>query len=567
MIFRKLPLLIFCFIFTCARPVIADHALSLHGTPKYKSHTKVFDYVNQNAPKGGELRLAILGSFDHITPYPVTSGGAEGIFLAFDSLLKRSLDEPFSCYGRIAKSIDLNADESIVVFTLRPEARFHNKQPLTSQDVEATYQIIRKKGPFTLRQAFQKVTKVEALSPHQIKFTFAEKGQRQLALMLGFMPILSHKELLDVEADNIQQLKLTGSGPYKISKSQKGKFIEYKRVHDYWAKDLPVNKGHYNFDHIKFEYFRNYETAFQAFKAGEIDIFQEDDIGNWLKNYNFSATRRGDVQLKEIPRTTSGMTGFVFNTRKTFLSNLKVRKALSLSLDLNWLNKTYFHNAYEPIHSYFQHTPFEAKLEGTPPQDARTARHQAMELLREAGYLIENNKLIDPQTKTPINLEILIQSGPQERIALAYKKNLESLGIKISVRSVDHAQYEHRLAKFDYDIIFHRWEQTLAPSEEQLKYWGSLAAATPGTRNYAGISDPAIDKLLMKIIRERDLQKLAPQVQQLDRLLRLGYYVAPFLMKQRDTLAYWNKFGQPKVQPVSTFPLLRWWVTQTWWQQ
>lgn len=564
--YYKLSLL-FSFLLSSLSPLYADHALALHGAPKYDAAKKVFDYVNPNAPKGGELKLALLGSFDHISPYTLTSTGGEGIFLVYDSLLKRSLDEPFSCYGRIAKSIDLNPDESVVVFTLRPEARFHNNEPLTAEDVAATYHLIRNKGPFTLKQAFQKIAKVEVLSSTSIKFTFAEKGQRQLALMLGFMPILFHKEIIGQPEDNIQQLRLTGNGPYKIARYQKGKYIEYKRVADYWAKDLPINKGHYNFDTIKFEYFRNYETAFQAFKAGEIDIFHEEDIGNWLKNYNFSATRRGDVQLREIPRTTSGMTGFVFNTRKPFLSHLNVRKALTLALDLNWLNKTYFHNAYEPITSYFQNTPFEAQDKPSPHLKPREARHQAMELLRDNGFEVKKNKLIDPKSQNPLELEILIPTGPQERIALAYKKNLENLGLTVSVRTVDHAQYENRLTSFDYDIIFQSWEQTLAPSEEQLKYWGSLAAITEGTRNYAGISSPEIDKLIHKIILERDPQKLTPLVQELDRLLRMGYYVAPFLMKQRDTIAYWNKFGQPKVQPVSTFPLLRWWVTQTWWQQ
>lgn len=569
-------------------------SISLYGTPKYANNFKNFDYVNPNAQKDGTIRFAIIGSFDNFNPYFFNRITAEGVYLIYDSLLKRSLDEPFSCYPRIASSITLADDESWVVFKINPKAKFHNQTPITAKDVAKTFEAIQKSGPFTYRESFKDIDRIDILSDHEIKFTFKKPYQRALILFTSFLPILPAKLLKKTDLTKIGSIPLTSNGPYKIKKYEFNKFIEYERVKDYWAEEIPSQKGSNNFNIIRFEYFRNYETAFEAFKAGKIDLFQEDDIGHWNKNYHFPAALKGDVKLTEIPHQRPSAFGFVFNTRRAPFNDIRVRKALSLALHVKNLNKNYFYDAYQTMPSFFGNTELAAPNLPSPNEmallssygdkispelrnykfalplikhkDARQDLSLAHDLLKEAGFEIRENNLYYKDSKTPVSLEILLQNQQHERLALSFKKNLEKLGITTYVRLVDATLYQKRLNVFDFDMIINQWAQSLAPHAEQMRYWGSKAAMTPGSTNYAGIHDNIIDDLLLKLISQKSKEDHLTITHALDRVLQSGYYFISLPQKTRDFVAYWNKFGHPKSQPVSAFPLLRWWCAQTWWQ-
>ncbi|MDP1725019.1 MAG: extracellular solute-binding protein [Alphaproteobacteria bacterium] len=580
-----------------SKPVLASTELtsiSLYGTPKYSNDFKNFDYVTPNAPKGGAIRLAIISGFDNFNPYPMNKITAEGVYLTYDSLLKRSLDEPLSSYPRIASTFTLSDDESWVIFKLNPKAKFHDQTPISTNDVAKTFEAIQKAGPFTFREAFKEIDHIDIISTHEIKFTFKTPNQRALVLFIGFLPILPAKDLEKKDLTHFATTPSLANGPYKVSKYEFNKFVEYERVKDYWAQDLPSEKGHSHFDIIRFEYFRNYQAAFEAFKAGTIDLFQEEDIGHWLKNYNFPAAKKGHVQLKDIPHQRPNILGFVFNTRRAPFNDINVRKALSLALNVDSLNKNYFHDAYETIPSFFGNTDLAAP--DTPSLDeikllssykdkisAELRNHQfslpllkhtehrhdlslAHDLLKESGFEIRQNNLYPKESKKPISFEILLQNPQYERLALSFKKSLEKLGITTHVRVVDAALYQKRLNVFDYDMIINNWSQSLAPHAEQMRYWGSKAAMTQGSANYAGIQHVVIDDLLEKLISQKSKVDHLTITHALDRILQSGYYFISLPQKTRDFVAYWNKFGHPKSQPVSAFPLLKWWYTQTWWQ-
>jgi microcin C transport system substrate-binding protein len=580
----------FCTMFSVffSLQLCADYGYSPYCSLKYQNNFTQFDYTETKNKSGGELKLSALGAFDSLFPYNIKGVPAEGLFLVYDSLLKRSLDEPFAMYGRIAADIQVAKDYSGVVFTLNSDAKFHNGNTITADDVKATFDFLRNKGPFTLKQAFKKIKQTENLGSDQVKFTFTNPGERFLPLLIGYMPILSSA---DLKSNNQSPI---GSGPYRIKKHDFGKSINFELVQDYWGKDLPVNVGQNHFDEIQYVYFRDHSIAYEAFKAGQIDLLEEQDIGRWIKKYDFPAAKRGDVVLREIPHQRPGLLALVFNTRRPLFKDMRVRQALAYAFDFEHINRNYFYGALERSKSYFANSELGAKgkpsqavqdamsavkaflpkrafeepfepLHPEPLNYPRNGLQQAIQLLKEAGWVIKDNQLIHKKSGDKFTFTILLNLPEYKRVALAFSKNLEKLGIKVQIRMVDSAHYQQSLHRFDFDMIINNWEQSSAPGEEQRKYWSSKAAITQGSANYPGIKNAAVDQLIDKLIKAKDYQELKLFSDALDRVLLYNHYVIPLFHKTKSYLAYWRKLGQPKITPVSAFSLVKWWSPQCWW--
>ncbi len=575
-----------------AIPAVAApaHGIALHGQPKYGSDFPHFDYVNPNAPKGGEARFAAIGSFDTFNPFNIKGQAVTGIGPLFETLLTDSKDEPFSEYGLIAESVDVPEDRSSVTFTLRPQARFHDGSPITPDDVLFSFETLKAKGSPFYRFYYTNVAKAEKLGERQVKFTFASGENRELPLIMGQMPVLSKKYWQDRDFAATTLDVPVGSGPYRIERFEPGRFIVYKRDDNYWGKDLPVNRGLNNIDRLRYDYYRDVTVALEAFKAGAYDLRVENVAKQWATGYDFPALSKGLVKKETFPnQMPSGMQGFAFNLRRSLFQDPQVRQALAYAFDFEWSNRNLFFGQYTRTRSYFdnselagqglptveelalleplrQDLPAEVFTTAYQPPVAnddgqlRANLQQAMKLLQAAGWVFRDRKLVNGKTGEPFRFELLIDDPTWERIALPFARNLERLGIEMNVRSVDSAQYENRLRDFDFDMVVYVWGQSLSPGNEQREFWSSAAADQSGSRNIIGLKNPAIDRLVEQVIAAPDRTSLVTRVRALDRALQWSFLVIPHWHISQSRIAFWDKFGYPAVTPLQGVQLDAWWV-------
>ncbi len=576
-----------------AGPTVS-HALSMYGgDTKYGPGFKHFDYADPRAPKGGAVKLAAIGTFDTLNPFVLKGVAAVGVTDTFDTLMVPSADEAFTEYGLVAESVELPADRAWVIFTLRPEARFHDGSPMTVDDVIWTFQTLKTKGHPFYRSYYSKVTSVEQVGPRQVKFTFSGGENRELPLIVGQMAVMSKKYWSTRDFGKTTLEAPLGSGPYRIQSLEPGRSITYERVKNYWGAELPVNIGRFNFGSMRFDYYRDTAVALEAFKAGAYDFRPENVSKNWAKAYNIPAIADGRIKKEAIKNEIpTGMQAFVFNTRRPMFQDPRVRHALAYAFDFDWTNTHLLYGAYTRTESYFSNSelasrglpsadeleilqPFTGKVpeevftaeyrapSTAPPRSIRESLLEALRLLRAAGWVVQNEKLVDSRTGQPMTFEILLNDPSFERIVLPFTKNLERLGITARVRTVDTAQYQYRSDNFDFDVTVSVWGQSLSPGNEQLDNWTSERANVPGSRNLAGIRDPVVDKLVDLLISAPTRRDLIARVRALDRVLLWGHYVIPHWHIQAFRLVYWNKFARPATAPKYSLGFDTWWIDAT----
>lgn len=570
-----------------------DHALAMHGEPKYGPDFEHFDYVNPDAPQGGTLRLANVSSstFDSLHPFILRGTPAAGLSLVYDTLTERSLDEPFTEYGLIAERIEVGEDNDQVRYTLREEARFHDGHPVTAEDVVFTFERLKEEGHPQYRSYYRDVARAEASGDHTVTFHFETDDNAELALIIGQMPVLPahYWEGREFAATTLE-LPL-GSGPYRVTEVEPGRRIVYRKVEDYWAEDVPVKRGRHNIERITYDYYRDGTVALQALKAGEYDLRQENVARNWATAYDTDAVDNGLLRKEEIPHSQpAGMQGFFFNTRRAIFEDRRVREALSYAFDFEWTNENLFYGAYERTRSYFENSelaatglPSEAEREllephrdelpervfteayqppSTEDRSLRENLRAAMGLLREAGWSVEDGVLTHAESGREMRFEILLVSPAFERVVLPFEQNLERLGAEVSVRTVDPTQYQNRLDEFDYDMTVHVAPQSLSPGNEQRDFWSCAAAEVQGSRNVAGVCDPVVDELVERIIDAPSRDDLVTRTRALDRVLQYGFYAIPNWHTDVFRVAYWDRFGRPPENPPYGLALDTWWYDE-----
>jgi microcin C transport system substrate-binding protein len=592
-VMRRLPAIILVTLllgFTGAARGAATHGVSLFGDLKYGPDFEHFDYVNPEAPKGGTMRRSAIGTFDTLNPFVIKGTPASGIGEFFDTLAVRSEDEPSSIYGLVAENIELAPDKLSVLYEIRKEARFHDGTPMTPDDVVWTFEMLRAKGQPHYRSYYGDVTKVEKEGERGVRFYFKSAENRELPQILGEMPVLSKAYWSGRDFEKTTLDPPLGSGPYKIESVDPGRSITYRRVADYWAADLPVNKGRYNVDVIRYDYYRDTTIALEAFKAGQYDVRSEISSKNWATGYDSPALRAGLIKKEDIPNELpSGMQGFGYNLRRPLFQDPRVREALAYAFDFEWSNKELFYGAYQRTRSYFDNSELAAtgvpqgeelkileKFRGRVPDAVFTTEYDppkydgsgnirdglraALKLLKEAGWTFKGEKLVNDETGQPFEFEILLVQPEFERIVLPLKKNLERMGINARVRTIDPAQYQKRMETFDYDMTVVGFGESLSPGNEQREFWGSQAADEQGSGNLLGIKNPVIDELIEELIRAPDRPSLVAHTRALDRVLQYGYYVIPNYHLAAFRVAYWDKFRRPAISPKYAVGLDTWWV-------
>lgn len=569
------------------------YGLSLFGDLKYGPDFKNFAYTNPAAPKGGTMKLAATGTYDTLNPYVVKGVPAAGIGRLFDTLMAASSDEPGSQYGLLAERAEVAPDKMSELFTLRPEAHFNDGSPLTPDDVVWTFNTLREKGNPMYRSYWGDVTKVAAEGEHGVRFSFKSAGNRELPVILGEVPVLSRKYWDGKDFAKTTLEPPLGSGPYKIAAVDAGRSITYQRVPDYWGKDLPVNKGQYNVDTIRYDYYRDRTISLEAFKAGQYDFRQESAAKNWATGYDGPALSQGLIKKETIPnKLPSGMQGIGFNLRRPLFQDARVRQALGYAFDFEWSNTNLFYGSYKRTRSYFDNSelaatgvpqgdelkilePFRGKIpddvftkEYNPPKydsafTMRDGLRDAIKLLKNSGWSFKGEKLVNDKTGQPFEFEILLDDPAYERIALPYVQNLQRMGVIAHVRTVDSAQYEKRMETFDFDVAVAVFGQSLSPGNEQREFFGSASADEPGSRNVLGIKNPVIDELIEELVQAPDRQSLILHCRALDRVLQYGYYVVPQFHLGAYWVAYWDKFRHPEVAPDYGLGTDTWWVDPT----
>ena len=566
------------------------HGIAMHGELKYGPDFQHFDYVNPNAPKGGMLRTAARGTFDSFHGN-IPKGNAVST-RSIETLLTTSDDEAFSEYGLIAESLEVPEDRSWVIFNIRPEARWHDGEPITADDVVWSFETLTTQGRDFFRRYYASVAKVEKLANRRVKFTFDEEENREMPLIVGQMPILPkhYWESRDFESTTLEPP--LGSGPYRVKDFEAGRYVVYERVEDYWGADLPVNRGLYNFDIERIDFYLDDTAIRLALKAQDIDFRSENQAKAWASDYNVPSVEKGFLKKESIRhRLPTGMQAFIFNTRLPKFSDPRVRKALGYAFDFEWTNKQLFYSQYTRTESYFSNSELAAtgQPEGEeleilnkyqdklPPEvfdepyrppstdgsgHARRNLRTALNLLDEAGWTVQDLKLVNSETGEKMEFEILLVSQAFERIVLPFTRNLSRLGIDAKVRLVDQSQYINRIRAFDFDMIISGWGQSDSPGNEQRSFWASYTADVPGSRNYAGIKDPVIDEIIELIIQAPDRKSLIARTRVLDRVLRAGYYVIPNWHIRSDRILYWDKFSRPDTPTKSGAMLSRWWFDE-----
>ena len=560
----------------------------MHGDLKYGAEFRHLDYVDPDAPKGGELRRAVRGSFDNLNPFLVKGVPAHGRHLVFESLLKRSWDEPFSLYGLIAETVEVPDDRSSVTFALRPEARFHDGSPIAVDDVVFSWETLKEKGRPNHRLYYKQVRRIERPGERSIRFVFdAASPDRELPLILGLMPILSKSYYAKVKFEKTTLVPPVGSGPYRVESVDPGRRVVYRRDPGYWGRNLAINRGQHNFDRVRYDYYRDGDVMIEAFKAGEYDLRLEFSGKRWATAYDFPAVADGRVKRELLPNgRPSGMSALVFNARREIFADRGVRYALAHAFDFVNVNKTLLHGAYRRTHSIFDNSelgsrgiprgrelallePFRKSL---PPElfekpyrppggdgGIRTNLRMAKRILAKAGWVVRDGALSRAADGLKMAFEILLVDPANEKIALSFARNLRRLGVEARVRTVDTSQYQYRRNTYDFDMIIYRWGMSLSPGNEQAFYWGAKAAGQEGTRNYPGVRNPAVDTLIDLMTKARKRDVFVDVVRAMDRVLLWGHHFVPLYFLKDDRVAYWNRFGRPRVTPLYGVVIDAWW--------
>ncbi|MBB4232028.1 extracellular solute-binding protein [Rhizobium mongolense] len=573
------------------------HGVAMHGEPALPPDYKHFSYVNPDVKKGGKITYGVVGTFDNLNPFILKSmrTTARGMWdpdygtLVYESLLLRSRDEPFTLYGLLAETVEWDEDRTFIQFNLNPKARWSDGQPVTAEDVMFSFELLRDKGRVPFANRLNLVSKMEKIGERSVRFTFNDKADRETPMIFGLFPVLP-KHAIDPDTfDRTSLVPPLGSGPYKIKTVKPGESITYERDPNYWGKDIPSKVGMDNYDQITVQYFLQDTTLFEAFKKGDIDVYPDGSPGHWATAYNFPAVSSGAV-IKDTfqSKLPSGMFGFVFNTRRPLFANIKVREGLSLIFDFEWANKTLYSGAYKRTQSFWQNSklssfgvPADAReldmlgpikdkidpaiLDGTyklPVTDAsgrdRTVLKKAVQVLKEGGYSIQSGKMADANGK-PLVFEIMTQNADQEKLAIAFQRSLQTLGIGASVRTVDDSQYQSRTNSFDYDVILKSYVSSLSPGNEQLSYWSSAARDREGSSSFAGVADPNVDTSIKHILTARSDEDFTAAVRSYDRLLLSGHYVLPLYHIDRQWIARNKRLGRPDVVPLYGYQLPAWW--------
>ena len=571
----------------------ARHALAMHGEPKLPENFTRLSYADPAAPKGGRLVQGVLGTFDSLNPFIVRGIAPQSIRgYVVESLMARGYDEPFTLYGLLASKVETDPQRSFVTFHLDPAAKFSDGKPVTAEDVLFSWQLLRDKGRPNHRTYYAKVTKAEVIGDSAVRFDLSSSDDRELPLILGLMPVLARHAVNPATFEETSFQTPLGSGPYVVSQVDPGKSVTLKRDPNYWGRDLPINRGLWNFDEIRFDYYREANSHLEAFKRGLYDIRNEHDPGRWQVAYDFPAARDGRVIKEALP---SGMpktsTFFVFNTRRAIFSDIRVREAISLLFDFEWINHSYFFDLYRRTAGYFDGSELSSRgrpadererallapfpdavradvLDGTwsPPasdgsgRDRRTLK-RALELFAAAGFELRGTELVERASGRPFTFEIMVTSRDEERLALLFSQSLKRAGIAARVRVVDAVQYEGRRLAYDFDMIENRWDQSLSPGNEQAFYWGSVAAGQPGTRNYMGVKSPAVDAMIAALLKAESREDFVAAVRALDRVLISGFYVIPLFHLPAQWVARWDTIGRPATTSLYGY------LPETWWRE
>ena len=574
------------------------HAIAMHGDPALPADYKALPYANPAVRKGGHITYGVVGTFDSLNPFILKSmrTTARGMWdpefgnLIYETLLQRSRDEAFTLYGLLAQTVEWDDKRTFIQFNLNPAAKWSDGQPVTPDDVIFSFNLLRDKGRVPFANRLNAIAKMEKVGNHSVRFTFNDKADRETPMIIASSTPILPKHAIN--PDTFDQTSLTppiGSGPYRVKTVSPGESIVFARNPDYWGKDIPAKLGSDNYDLLTVTYFLQETTLFEAFKKGDVDIYPDGSPGHWASAYNFPAASSGEV-VRDVfkPKLPSGMLGFVFNTRRAIFANAKVREGLSLAFDFEWVNKNLSSGAYRRTESYWQNSelsafgvPADAReleilgpiaqriapdiLNGTyklPVSDGsgrdRTVLRQAVDLLKEGGYAIRDGRMVDA-AGTQLAFEIMTQNTDQERLAIAYRRTLELLGISVAIRTVDDSQYQRRTISFDYDMIIKSFTSSLSPGIEQVGRWGSVARDHNGSENYAGVADPDVDTLIGRILSARGAEDFRDAVRSFDRLLMSNHYVVPLYHIGEQWVARHKRIGHPDALPLYGYSLPVWW--------
>ena len=566
------------------------HAIAMHGEPKYPDSFQYVDYANPDAPKGGKIILSSTGSYDSFNPFILKGTAAAGIGNLYETLTTGSSDEAFTEYGLIAKTIEWPDDRSWVAFTIREEAVWHDGKKISPEDVIWTFNTLMEKGHPFYKYYYGDVVEVIQENDNKVRFNFKGNTNLELPLIVGQLPVLPKHYWTNKNFEETSMDIPIGSGPYKIKNFDAGRTITYELDSDYWGKNIPIKKGTENFGVIQYEYYKDRSIEREAFKSGDIDLFSENTSKDWATSYDTPAVQNGLIKKELIEhQNPQGMQGFAFNTRKEIFEDKRVREALSYAFDFEWTNKNLFYNAYKRTNSFFENSELASsgvpsgggldllndyrellpqKLfqeEYNPPKTdgsgfMRKELQEATKLLQDAGWELQEGKLINKKSGSKFEFELLLVSPAFERIVLPFKDNLAKLGIDVSVRTIDSAQYQNRLDGFDFDMIVSTFSQSLSPGNEQRNFWGSDAAKTNGSRNIIGISNEVIDSLIEKVISAKDREDLIVTTRALDRVLLWNHYVIPQWHISAYRTLYWDIFDKPSVRPKYSLGTNTWWI-------
>lgn len=560
----------------------------MHGAPKYSAADTHLDYANPDAPKGGTLKLAEVGTFDTLNPYSIKGKAAAGLSLVYDRLTARVWDEPFTMYPLIAERVEVPEDRSAITVYVNPKAKFHDGSAITADDVIFSFETLKESGRPNMRQIYRLVETVEKRDDMTVHFKFGEGYDEETAMIIAMMPVLSKSYWQDKTFDQTTVEVPLLNGPYKIKNFDPGRYITYERNPDYWAKDLLTSVGHFNFDEITYEYYRDDTVAFEAFKTGDLKLRREWDAGKWAGAYDFPAAANGSVALEALPHgRPERARALIFNTRRAPFDDIRVRKALNLLFDFEWVNQNIFHGQYKRSNSYFPNSelaapkaPSEAEIAllnqwrddlppavfeplpeqpvNSDPMQRRTNMREANRLLNEAGWVVENGKRV--KDGKPFSFEIIIDAPENEKIALNFKNALQKMGIDVLIRVMDAAAYRGRLNEYDFDMTLYYWLSSLSPGTEQNLYWSCKAADEPARWNFPGICEPAIDALAGSIASSKTRKELVTRMHALDRLLMHGHYTIPLYYSGEDYVGYWKPIKHPETTPTYGMVMETWWI-------
>ncbi len=555
----------------------------MHGQLKYDETATHLDYVNPDAPKGGDIKIAAIGTFDTLNPFSLKGQSPENINLVYDRLMRRVWDEPFSMYPLIAQRVSVAEDRSWVTFHLNPAARFNDGSPITAEDVLFSFETLKEHGRPNMRRIYKLITSAEKIDENSVKFTLGDGYDRETVMILTLMPVLSKAFWDGRDFESALMDPPISSGPYRVKSYEQGRKITYERDPDYWAKDLFTSIGHYNYDTITYDYFRDDTIALESFKKGDLDIRREWDVGKWNSAYNDIST---DIIMYEAPhKRPERAHGFIFNMRRAPFDNRDVRHALSLAFDEEWVQKNLFHGEFKRINSVFPNSVLNGSGElsdtertlmaewkdDIPPAalspvfqvsdetNYRKRLRVADELLKKAGWIVQNAKRVNKDTGALMAFEIMVGSAQEEKIALTYQRALERLGITINIRFTDSATFQKRKTDYDYDMMSFYWQNSLSPGTEQMLYWSCAAAKQPARFNFAGICNPALDHFSAQIANAKTYDDLKHSAHIIDRILLSEYIYIPLFYKGVDYIAHQNTVHHPESTPAYGAVLETWW--------